>query len=115
MSDDVEHERWRYEQNIRQAEKQHDDEKEFRAAANKAAVDTGVHAIKAFLLINAGASIAMLAFLGRLIALEGVKLESSIVPFSNPLMWFAWGGCAFFGRAWCWIFDELLHCRCLDR
>ena len=51
---------------IAAAQSSHKDEGEFAKAVNRAAVDSGIEAIKAILLINGGSAVAMLAFVGTL-------------------------------------------------
>lgn len=76
---------------LARAEKAHDIATEFGTAANKAAIDAGVHTLKAFLLINGGSAVAILAFFGRLFSQERIESGVSIEPLISSLLWFAWG------------------------
>ena len=73
------------------AKRRHDLETEAGTAANKAATEAAIHALKAFMLINAGSAIAMLTFAGRLVSLDNVEFEASLEPLIKSLLWFAWG------------------------
>jgi hypothetical protein len=68
------------------AEKAHENETEFGKAANLAAVNNGTEALKAILLLNGGACVAMLALIGTL-ATTG-RLNPEMI---NPLVCFAAG------------------------
>lgn len=94
MSDEkgsYEHEKWRHEQNRAAAERAHDVETEFGAKANDAAVASGIHAIRALLVINGGAAIAMLAFIGQVTGVAEGKFSSKLSELTAPLSWFALG------------------------
>ena len=81
---------WQYEQNCALAERAHDNETDFCTSANEAAVDTGNNALKSLVLVNGGAAIAMLAFIGHLISADKNRFDS-LVDLAAPLSWFAWG------------------------
>ncbi len=78
------------------AERAHDRQWEFIKSANEAAVETGNHAVKALILINGGAAIAMLAFIAQVVSAEtgvlpdGAKV-AALINLTAPLGWFAWG------------------------
>src|ERR1700680_3543351 len=75
---------------VRAAERAHDDEKEFGAAANNAAVKGAEEAIKAALLINGGGSVAMLAFIGTLVSRD-VLSAAQLTTITRPLLCFGCG------------------------
>ena len=78
------------EMRVRAAERAHDDEKEFGAAANSAAVKGAEEAIKAALLINGGSSVAMLAFIGTLVSRD-VLSAPQLAAITKPLLCFGSG------------------------
>lgn len=87
---------WQYEQKRAVVERAHDDERDFGRSADIAAVSTGSNALRGLLLINGGAAIAMLAFIGHLISSDkGVFAEKdtikALINLTTPLSWFAGG------------------------
>lgn len=87
--------KWVYEQNVhaaelatelnvKSAERAHDKSDEFATQANEAAIQGGNLALRMGLLVNGGAAVALLTFLGTLT----VDQKRSIAPI---LAWFAWG------------------------
>ncbi|MGE4048090.1 MAG: hypothetical protein AB7F35_24750 [Acetobacteraceae bacterium] len=94
MSDDksgYEYAKWKHEQDRAVAERAHDIEAGFASNANHAAVTAGNHAIRALLLINGGAAVAMLAFIGHLAGVKDGKFSGKLPELTAPLAWFAWG------------------------
>ena len=85
-----EHEKWKYEQNRFMAERAHDAEQEFFSKTNAAAITSGNHAIRALIIINGGAAIAMLAFIGQLVSVND-KLAGKFSDLAAPLSCFAQG------------------------
>lgn len=84
---DDEKERERKEQR-RLAERYHDRNLTFLVKNNEDAVNAGNVAMRTLVLINGGAAIALLAFLGSLVSdNEGEQLTL----LAGPLTWFAWG------------------------
>ena len=65
---DLEHKKWTYEQNRAVAERAHDAQRKFTHVTNKAAIEASNHALRALILINGGAAIAMLAFIGNFVS-----------------------------------------------
>lgn len=59
--------------------------------ANEQAVANANATLRSLLLINGGAAVALLAFIGSLISANAVQLAPSIDLLTAPLMWFAWG------------------------
>lgn len=84
----TEEERLKYEANIRAAERAHDANERFYEQTNAAAIESANVALRAFLLINGGAAVAMLAFLG---ALVGEVSGEELIAIASPLATFAWG------------------------
>jgi hypothetical protein len=58
--------KWLYEQNVKAAERAHDKSYEFRTQTNEAAMQGGNLALRMGLLINGGAAVALLTFIGTL-------------------------------------------------
>jgi len=79
------------EQNRTAAERAHDQEADFGIRANEAAVNSGAIAMRAMLLINGGAAVAMLAFIGSLVTAQKGDYSSTLTDLVSPLIWFAWG------------------------
>jgi hypothetical protein len=75
---------------IRAAERAHDDEKEFGAKSNEAAIKASEEAIKAAILINGGSSVAMLAFLGS-VASKDLLSPAQLAALTRPLLFFGFG------------------------
>ena len=75
---------------MRDAERTHTLNEEYLKLANEAAVKYAEAAVKAIMLINGGASVSLLAFIGGLAAQGKVQLRG-LSLFANSLMWFASG------------------------
>ena len=107
MSDEKsasDHARWRHEQERAVAERAHDVEAEFGSKANEAAITVGNHAIRTLVLVNGGAAVAMLAFIGHVSGINSGKFSTKLPELTAPLRWFVWGvalatACA--GLAYC--------------
>jgi hypothetical protein len=78
------------EMRVRVAERAHDVETEFGTAANAAAIKNAEEVIKAATLINGGASVAMLAFIGTLVSRDVLSSEQ-LVNITKPLLYFGCG------------------------
>jgi len=94
-SEDWVHKRWVFEQEQRQAEqkqrlaeREHDRNSDNVVKQVLAAVESGHHALRAILLINGGAAVALLAFIGAIASKEGV---SSVADLAATIQWFAFG------------------------
>ncbi|MPY76557.1 MAG: hypothetical protein GEU87_20150 [Alphaproteobacteria bacterium] len=83
--------RWDYEQKRALAERVHDQELDFMYRANEAAVTAGNHVMRALVIINGGAAVAMLAFIGHLISADKIKFMAKLAELTSPLIWFASG------------------------
>lgn len=77
-----EHERFR----LAVASRAHETETEYGRAAGVAAASTGMETVKAILLINGGACVAILAFIGTFTSSGRATPE-----LTSPLIWFAAG------------------------
>lgn len=78
--------------------KAHESEERFWYQANQAAIDSGAAAIKTFFLLNGGAAIALLAFIGALTA-PGRLTDGDFLKVANALVWFTVGVGASAGSA----------------
>lgn len=72
------------------ARREHDQQNADRIQMNEAAIRTGESAIKAAILANGGAVIAVLAFVGNLAGRSGID-PKHLVGIAGSLNWFAWG------------------------
>jgi hypothetical protein len=81
------HRRWVYELNRDHAHRAHDKSAEFFHKANSAAIAGGNLALKMAVLINGGAAISLLTFLGSLFE----KRKGVFDVFAGALIWFASG------------------------
>jgi hypothetical protein len=83
--------KWLHELRIRDAERAHDRTKDFSLSVNQAAIDNGNLALRTAVLINGGASVSVLAFVGGLVAQGKIEIGPSLVEISSALIWFASG------------------------
>jgi hypothetical protein len=65
ITGDFERDKWVYEQKNRGAERAHDKLDNFQKLANKAALNAAALTIRTAILVNGGAAIALLAFIGH--------------------------------------------------
>jgi membrane protein YqaA with SNARE-associated domain len=63
----------------------------FRRRADQFAVTAGNNALRALIIINGGAAVAMLAFIGHLVSAGNGKLILTLPLLTAPLEWFGWG------------------------
>lgn len=85
------YQKWKYEQNRALAERAHDEETQFGIKTNEAAVASGTLAVRTMLIINGGAAVALLAFIGQVVTLANGKFSDKLGELTVPLSWFAWG------------------------
>jgi hypothetical protein len=78
------------EQNRRAAERAHDELEDFRKQNNEAAIRSGEVALKTVLLVNGGAAVAILAFLGAIASRERIT-TSQLSGVASTIGWFAAG------------------------
>jgi hypothetical protein len=75
----------------REAERAHDRDDEAWHKSNDAAISSATVALRTGVLINGGAAIAMLAFIGGLLKDSKLTLGPALTGITLPLMWFAYG------------------------
>lgn len=88
---DPEFARWRWEQDRQIAERYHDRDIEMMQNANDAAINNANAALRALLIINGGAAVTVLAFVGTIISADSDSLMDDLSALTLPIMWFAWG------------------------
>lgn len=101
---DPEYERRLYEQNMALAQRMHDQEFEFSQSVGQAAINSGTFAIRTLVIVNGGAAVALLAFVGSLVSGDVEGFLDNLADLTSPIMWFVWGvalasgsvGCAYF-------------------
>ena len=79
---------------LEEARRAHDRARDFELSTNEAAINSGQLAIRTAVLINGGAAVAVLAFLGGL-AGQGIISVRDLGRIANSLLWF--GGGVFLG------------------
>lgn len=85
------------------AKRAHDAEGEFGKLNNEAAISSGAVAVRMAFLINGGAAVAMLTFIGGMVA-QGRMGDADLHGLASNLMWFASGvALAAFGSAAAYI------------
>ena len=81
-SQKYQHEKWKYDLNIKAAERAHDAEEEYGFRTNEATINAANFVLRALLIINGGAAIALLAFIGNLVLVP--PSEYANLPKINP-------------------------------
>lgn len=79
-----------FKRNLEDAKEAHATRRAFINFANQSAIDLTAVAVKAFLLINGGAAVAMLGFVAT-VASKSESLKLEIAAIVDALMWFGWG------------------------
>jgi len=79
-----------YELQRQDAQRAHDRLGQFQRSVNEAAIKGGDAALRAALLINGGAAVSVLAFIGGLAAQDRIKLDQ-LKAVADSLMLFAFG------------------------
>jgi hypothetical protein len=82
--------RWAYEINRENAHRQHDSNRELFHYVNKATLECANLALKTLVLINGGAAIAVLTFLGGVSAKQTIDF-SKVGVVAATIKWFAFG------------------------
>jgi hypothetical protein len=77
--------------NRTQAEREHAREHEHIRSLNEAAMQNANIALRAVLLINGGAAVAILAFIGSLATSARAQVQVNLPDLVSPLVWFAGG------------------------
>jgi sulfite exporter TauE/SafE len=68
----------------------HDRSRRYSEATNEAVVKAGEVAIRTAMLVNGGAAVSVLAFIGALVRQDGVTVRE-VAGVSGSLLWFAGG------------------------
>jgi hypothetical protein len=68
----------------------HDQSRRYSEATNEAIIKQGEVAIRTVMLINGGAAVSVLAFIGALVREDGLTLKE-VTGVSTSLLWFAAG------------------------
>ncbi len=89
--DVVENRKWAIEQNRSYAEREHDKVIDYTNRMNEAAINNANFALRTLVIINGGAAIAILAFLGSLVSANATEYVNKLPALVGPLMWFVWG------------------------
>ncbi len=85
-----EHQKWVYEQNRQDAHRAHDASTEFWHRVNDAALENANLALRTAVLINGGAAIAILTFVGGMAAKDKVGV-AQVTAMAGSILWFAFG------------------------
>ena len=80
-----------HERNLQIAQREHDALREHAKSINEAAATSANHALRTALLINGGAAVSMLAFIGGLVSNGKVLVGAQLASVAAPLVWFALG------------------------
>src|SRR5688500_9984682 len=81
----------RHAQLVHHAERAHDKDDDSWHKSNDATISSATVALRTAVLINGGAAIAMLAFIGGLLRDSKLPLATTISQLTAPLIWFALG------------------------
>lgn len=88
--EDFDRQKWAHEIGRRDAERAHDRHDESWTSHNKAAVEAANVAIRSSILVNGGAAISVLTFVGSLAA-QGRVATNQVNDVASSLLWFAGG------------------------
>jgi hypothetical protein len=86
-----EHQKWEHELKLRAAERAHDDATKFSLGTNAAAIDNANLALRTAVLINGGAAVSVLAFIGGLTSQGKLTFGPQLIQIATTLIWFALG------------------------
>jgi hypothetical protein len=86
----VEEQKRMFDARIRAAERAHDDARDWEHKQNEAVLRNADAAIKTFILVNGGAAVSVLAFVGGLASKTNVSL-AQLHALAGSLIWFASG------------------------
>jgi hypothetical protein len=87
---EIEERKWKFEKNREDAQRAHDNSNDFHTYTNKAALDAANLALRTLVLINGGAAVAILAFLGAIASKDKIDLEQ-VSHVANTLRFYAVG------------------------
>lgn len=85
------YQKWLHEMKRQDTQRAHDKLDDFAQQANRSAVENANLAIRLAVLINGGAAVAVLGFIGALASQGRLKLGADLVSVSSSLTWFAIG------------------------
>lgn len=86
-----EYQKWSHELNLRAAERAHDNATDFASKTNIAAIDGANLTLRTAVLINGGAAVSVLAFIGGLASQGKLSLGPQLTEIATTLLWFASG------------------------
>jgi hypothetical protein len=86
-----EHQKWSHELKLRAAERAHASASDFSLQLNAAAVGGANLAMRTAVLINGGAAVSVLAFIGGLTSQGKLTLGPQVTQIATTLLWFASG------------------------
>jgi len=86
-----EHSKYLYETNLEHAKRAHDQVLKAALDFRKSAIESANIAIRAMILINGGAVVALLAFVGALSSADNSKFSINIIDIAISMRWFAFG------------------------
>ncbi len=84
------HQKWVHELGREDAHRAHDQNSQFTDKLNEATVKSGDAALRAALLINGGAAVSVLAFIGGMVSQNRIRV-SQLADVAGSLMLFAYG------------------------
>lgn len=90
--------KWNEDNKRQDAQREHDILREHALKINEAAATSANQALRTALLINGGAAVSMLAFIGGLVSNGKLPVGDKLTTMASPLIWFA-VGVAFAGLA----------------
>jgi hypothetical protein len=93
--------------NQHHAEREHDKHVNFIQNSNDATIKSAENAIRILTLINSGAAVAVLGFIGALVS-KNIERTQQIVAVADSLLWFAFGVATSAAAACCAYFT---HCK----
>lgn len=98
-----EYERERFLHNQHHAERAHDMRNTFIQTANDATIKSAENAVRTLVLINSGAAVAILGFVGALVSKDTCRIQQ-LVGVADSLLWFAFGVVSSTAAAFCAYF-----------
>jgi hypothetical protein len=87
---EIEERKWKFEKNREDAQRAHDKSNDFHTYTNKSAMDAANLALRTLVLINGGAAVAILAFLGAIASKDKIDFEQ-VSHVANTLRFYAVG------------------------
>jgi len=91
LKDDLERREREFERKVHHAERAHDSEEDSWNKANDAIIASGTLALRTAVIINGGAAVATLAFIGSLVTDAKLPLGIAVNQLTAPIKWFAIG------------------------